>query len=291
MTPPPDAPSPRRQRHSRLAVAALVAIPVAVASTTGAAAGLWAPDPVAAGAPTVSEAPSRASVDDAQVTTAAVSGGDASWDLSGMMPRISVSLPPNPSPSPAPTAPTGAAGDGSAGGVPPEAAEGDASAGPGSAPDAEVLPEAAKPAPSARSRDEYCASPDGAAGASSAQSMLSAANVERARIGAAPLSWSTTLASAAMAWSSSMAAQDSATAATMDALAHNPSRPAGGENVAVSYSSAGQSQGAAAASAHSGWVFSFGHCMNMLNPQYAVMGAGMAVTDDGTTWYSTANFQ
>ncbi|WP_061961609.1 CAP domain-containing protein [Demequina flava] len=219
-----------------------------------------------------------------------------SVDFAAKTPDVTVSLPPEPSPEPVAPAPEVSGSHGGSTGSPSSSGSGSGSSG-GSAQSGGTssggtdTPSKPAPAPAKQTPADFCASPSVSTGASSAQGLLSAANAERARLGIRGLSWSGSLASAAQSWSQSMAAKDSATDATIDALAHNPSRPAGGENVAVSYSSAGQSQGAAAATAHSGWVKSYGHCMNMLNPAYSVMGAGMASTDDGTTWYSTANFQ
>jgi uncharacterized protein YkwD len=149
----------------------------------------------------------------------------------------------------------------------------------------------AEPKPSA-SYTSYCAAPATPYSASSndIKALLTAANKERARIGAGSLSWSSSLASAAQSWSSSMASKDDKTDAPYDALAHNPNRP-GGENVAVSYSDAGMSKSRAMGKAHSRWMYSNGHCLNIMNPSYSSMGAGTAQTADGTTWYTTANFR
>ncbi|SEJ38098.1 CAP domain-containing protein [Demequina mangrovi] len=136
----------------------------------------------------------------------------------------------------------------------------------------------------------YCANPQSPSGASSVSGLLSAANAERAKAGIAPLSWSGSLASAATSWSQSMAAKDSSTEALADALAHNPSRP-GAENVGVVYRSTGMSESTAMNKLHVNWVYSSGHCANLMNPAYTQMGAGAAVTDDGTTWYATENFR
>ncbi|WP_062387665.1 CAP domain-containing protein [Demequina iriomotensis] len=136
----------------------------------------------------------------------------------------------------------------------------------------------------------YCANPQAPSGASSVSGLLSAANAERAKAGIAPLIWSSALASAATSWSQSMAAKDSSTEALADALAHNPSRP-GAENVGVTYRSTGISESAAMNKLHVNWVYSYGHCTNLMNPAYTQFGAGSAVTSDGTTWYATENFR
>lgn len=74
------------------------------------------------------------------------------------------------------------------------------------------------------------------------------------------------------------------------ALAHNPNRP-GAENVGATGSSAGMSTGTAAGKVHSGWMYSNGHCRNVMNPAYSSMGAGAATTSNGNTVYITANFR
>ncbi|WP_082104312.1 CAP domain-containing protein [Demequina soli] len=136
----------------------------------------------------------------------------------------------------------------------------------------------------------YCAHPQAPSSTSSVSGLLSAVNAERAKAGIAPLSWSGSLASAAASWSRTMAAQDSATSAPADALAHNPNRP-GAENVGVIYRSTGMTEGSAMGKLHVNWVYSAGHCGNLMNPAYTQMGAGAAVTDDGTTWYATEEFR
>ncbi|MDN4483553.1 CAP domain-containing protein [Demequina lignilytica] len=137
----------------------------------------------------------------------------------------------------------------------------------------------------------YCDSPASPTGASSARGLLAAANAERARLGIAPLAWSGDLAAAAESWSAQMARDDESTSGMADALAHNPASPGRAENVGVTASSAGISQARAASTLATGWMRSPGHCRNIMNPAYAVMGAGLAVTSDGTTWYGTENFR
>jgi len=147
-------------------------------------------------------------------------------------------------------------------------------------------------APTLTDAASWCASKPGAsAGATAdASSLMAAANVERARLGYAALSWSGDLAAAATGWSQAMAAADDTTEKIGDALAHNPNRPAGGENVAMNYSSAGRDGGTAASIAHSGWMGSTGHCENIMNPRWTTMGAGGAQAATGA-WYFTENFQ
>lgn len=128
----------------------------------------------------------------------------------------------------------------------------------------------------------YCASPAAPVGASSARGLLDAANRERARLGIAPLGWSESLAAAARSWSATMAERGS--------LAHS----SGGwsaENVGFASSSSGSSEGRAASIMHAGWVRSSGHCRNLMNPAYSVMGAGLASSGGGTTWYGTQQFR
>jgi uncharacterized protein YkwD len=138
----------------------------------------------------------------------------------------------------------------------------------------------------------FCAAGGGqTAEAWSLDGLLAAANAERARFGIGGLSWSGGLGSAAQGWASQLAANDDATSYAHDAIAHNPNRPRGGENVAMGYRASGLDQGSALNRAHIGWMRSNSHCTNLLNPKWSVMGAGTAVTADGTTWYTVVNFQ
>ncbi|MCB2412797.1 CAP domain-containing protein [Demequina sp. TTPB684] len=121
------------------------------------------------------------------------------------------------------------------------------------------------------------------ASASSVSGLLQAANAERARWGLSALSWNSSLASSAVTWSESQAASGT--------LSHGMAPSPGGQNVAYRYSSAGQSEAAAAAWAHPAWMASSGHCKNILNASWSTMGAGAASVDGGNTWYLTANFQ
>lgn len=139
---------------------------------------------------------------------------------------------------------------------------------------------------------DFCAAGGGeSTSASSLDGLLAAANAERARFGYGALSWSGSLASAAQGWANQLVANDEATDAPHDAIAHNPNRPRGGENVAMSYKSKGLDSARAIDRAHVGWMRSNGHCKNLLNPKWTVMGAGTAQTADGTTWYTVANYQ
>lgn len=138
----------------------------------------------------------------------------------------------------------------------------------------------------------FCAAGGGqSAEAWSLDGLLAAANAERARFGIGGLSWSGGLASTAQGWANQLAANDDATPYAHDAIAHNPNRPRGGENVAMGYRASGLEQGSALNRAHIGWMRSNGHCTNLLNPKWSVMGAGTASTADGTTWYTVVNFQ
>jgi uncharacterized protein YkwD len=138
---------------------------------------------------------------------------------------------------------------------------------------------------------EFCAAGGGASVlASSVEGLLGAVNAERARFGYGALSWSGGLASAAQGWAWQLAANDDATPTLGDAIAHNPNRPRGGENVAMSFNGSGLGQAAAVERAHVGWMQSYGHCKNMLNPAWTTMGAGAGQTADGTTWYTVANY-
>lgn len=149
----------------------------------------------------------------------------------------------------------------------------------------------AKKTSTTTSYKSYCASPKKPVYAgSSAKSLLAATNKERAHIGARSLSWSSSLASAAQKWSNTMLAKDLKTDKLIDGLSHNPNRP-GAENVAVVYNSAGYSASNAISRMHRNWVYSYGHCLNLMNPAYSTMGAGVAHSSDGTTWYATENFR
>jgi uncharacterized protein YkwD len=90
-----------------------------------------------------------------------------------------------------------------------------------------------------------------------------------------------------------MADADHATPGTLgDALAHGMVPYPGGQNVAMNYRvpepfySTTQSMNIA----HTGWVYSYGHCTDLLYPGWTVMGAGAAMSPEGV-WYWTENFQ
>lgn len=187
-------------------------------------------------------------------------------DLATLVPQIEVSLPPPPPPPP----PASSGGKGKKG-------------------------NSSSPSQVAASGGTYAQWCDGGGGSSASAStldgLLAAANAERARWGFGALSWSSSLASVAQGWSESMAAAyDPGSPGT--AMTHNPHRPSGGENVGVSWTTGGSmSQGSALSRMQSGWMTSAGHCKNILNPKWTVMGAGAAQSSDGRAWYATVNFQ
>lgn len=301
MTETQEVLDPRRPRRRAVGVFLLGMIPLAVAGTAGVAAGELIPSP--------EPAPVALAVDDStdepspapDVTAGIVAPGAVrNVDVAASVQQIKVTVPePEPVETVAPVVKKAA--------TTPQAKPAKASA---------PKPAAKKPSatkkttsqkssgsttttkkatteskPAGQTFKQYCSSPKSPFGASGgAKALMAAANKERARIGIAPLTWNSSLASAASSWSQSMATKDGKTAATMDALAHNPNRP-GAENVAVSSSSGGVSEGAAHNRAHSGWMYSNGHCLNLMNPAYTQMGAGSAATPDGTTRYTTANYR
>ncbi|WP_430868394.1 CAP domain-containing protein [Demequina aurantiaca] len=267
MTEQQDVTSPtRRRRHGNTIL--LGTIPVAVALTALLTSGTWASTPdesqLADGAPTggiaaPAPAPMPSIVAPGTVADAAV-----------VTQKITVTLPPKPVVVAAPAAAASTSSNNST---------------------STAKKSTGSSTSSSASFQSYCANPQGPYSASGGvQSLLSAANKERARIGIKPLSWSSSLAGSATSWSKTMAAKDSKTSGNADALSHNPNRP-GAENVAVSYVSTGLSQSGAVSRAHPNWMYSNGHCLNIMNPAYSTMGAGMAATSDGKTWYTTANFR
>ncbi|WP_291383536.1 CAP domain-containing protein [Demequina sp.] len=138
----------------------------------------------------------------------------------------------------------------------------------------------------------FCNAGGGAsATASTVNGLLAAANAERARFGFRALSWSGPLAGAAQSWSESMASKYNP-ASPGGALTHGNTPSSGGQNVAAAWTTGGSmSQSSAIGRAHSGWMASSGHCKNILNPNWSVMGAGSAPSFDGKAWYTTANYQ
>jgi len=145
---------------------------------------------------------------------------------------------------------------------------------------------------STKTYKQYCANPNPvSASGSTGKALLTAVNKERAKLGIKPLKWSSSMASVATSWSKTMVKNDAKTASTLlDGLAHNPNRP-GAENVAAVYSSGGYSAATAVKKMHANLVRSNGHCLNLMNPAYSSMGAGVAHSSDNTTWYATENFR
>lgn len=259
MTEPQDVLEHTRPRRRHAPALLLGGLPVAIASTALVGAFTYAPGPPVPApvpsSPAVAEAPTF------RATVAAIAAPDVEVDLADSTPRITVKVPPPPEPA-APAASNGRRT--SSGGT--------------------------TQASSSRGFAAYCASPSSPAVATSVEGLLGAANAERARLGYAPLSWSGSLASAATAWSQHLAAADEQTSEIADQLAHNPHRP-GAENVAMVYRSTGYARSTAIAKMHVNWMYSPGHCANIMNPAYTQMGAGAASTSDGTTWYATENFR
>ncbi|MFW7413792.1 CAP domain-containing protein [Demequina sp. SO4-18] len=272
----------RRRRPLRAFL--LAAVPLLIAAAGGAAAAQIAPESVTqpASLPVDEAVQEVAIVETRSDVLAAVVAPEVDDDAAAAIPQIDVSFAPEPEPLPAPAA---AANGGSTTGPAPSRSGTSGSSsngsGSGSAP-------ASQPA-AQQSPDAYCAAPSSPYSAGgSVKGLLTAANKERARIGLGSMSWSGSLASAATSWSQSMASRDEA--GNGSALAHNPNRP-GGENVAVSGSSGGMSVGAALNKAHVGWMYSGGHCRNVMNPGYSTMGAGSASTANGNAVYTTANYR
>ena len=145
---------------------------------------------------------------------------------------------------------------------------------------------------SSRSYKQFCSNPSNpvTTSGSTGRSLLNAVNRERAKLGISAMSWSSSMASVATSWSKHMVAVDKKRSGLINGLAHNPDRP-GAENVAVVYSSAGYSGGVAVNKMHKNLVYSEGHCLNLMNPNYHSMGAGVASFGEGKTWYSTENFR
>ena len=297
MTETQEVLDPRRPRRRAIHVFLLGMIPLAAAATAGAAAGEYLPSPEPT--PVNLAVEDTSGVDETpepDVTAGIVAPGSVeSVDVAATVQAIKVTVP-EPEPvveAPAPVAKQASTGTQKAPAPATKATK---------ATKATTKQTTAKQTTTEKSTEsttkssgttfkQYCSSPKSPYSASGgAKALMAAANKERARIGIAPLTWSSSLASAATSWSQSMATKDGKTDATMDALAHNPNRP-GAENVAVSSSTGGVSESAAHNRAHSGWMYSNGHCLNLMNPAYTQMGAGSAATPDGTTRYTTANYR
>ncbi|WP_062136222.1 CAP domain-containing protein [Demequina aestuarii] len=272
-----ESPGDERRGRRPLTAFLLASVPLVLAGVGGTVAANLAPDTITtpATAPVEESAQEVAAVERTTDVLPAVVAPQIAADTT-TVPQISVSFAPEPEPAPAPVARSGA---GRSGGGSSSTGSGSTAASSGSA---------SKPAPRQTS-DSYCASPSSPYSAGgSVKGLLTAANKERARIGVGAMSWSGSLASAANSWSQAMAGRDDSGSGS--ALAHNPNRP-GAENVAVSGSSGGMSMGTAINKAHAGWMYSGGHCRNIMNPSYSTMGAGAASTANGNAVYTTANFR
>ncbi|WP_084079067.1 CAP domain-containing protein [Demequina sp. NBRC 110057] len=301
MTETQDVLAPTRPRRSAAAIVLLGMIPLAVAGTAGVAAATWLPGEQP-GPVVVSKTDHLDGTPAPDITSALVAPGSLKdVDLAASVQAIKVTVPEPVETKPAVTV-TAQQTTKAATATPDKKARAGNEATtkkattkkPSSPQKSSQSTEAAQKTSSSGSGktfQQYCSSPQSPAAASGgAKGLMAAANKERARLGIAPLSWNGSLASAATSWSTSMAQKDSGTSAPMDALAHNPNRP-GAENVAVSHASGGMGEGSAVSRAHSGWMYSNGHCLNLMNPAYTQMGAGTAKTSDGTTWYTTANYR
>lgn len=288
MTEQQDVLSPkRRRRHGNTIL--LGSIPVAVALTALLTAGTWA----AAPQPSQQADGPTAQVSAPEPMPRIVAAGTIA-DATVASPGIKVVLPPPPpveTARPAAQPASASAGNKSATAKKSTGTAKKSTAKKSTPKKSTAKKKSAKKQPAKANFKAYCANPKGPYSASGgAKALLSAANKERARLGIKKMSWSSSLAGAATKWSSAMAKKDDGTGANADALAHNPHRP-GAENVAVSYVSNGLSQGGAIARAHKNWMYSNGHCLNIMNPAYSTMGAGAVSTSDGKTWYTTANFR
>lgn len=277
----------RRRRHGNTIL--LGSIPVAVAITALLTAGTWASVPASSTlADSANTAPIPAPADTAPSQPSIVAPGSVA-DAAVTIPLVTVVLPPPP--PPVVKAPVAKSSPYKSTAAAKQTTTAKKSTANKSAPKKSTPKKQSSKKSSQPSFQSFCRGASANSGASGGpKALLSAANNERARLGIKKLSWSSSLAGSATKWSKSMAAKDSKSGAPHDALAHNPNRP-GAENVAMSYGSNGQSQGNAISRAHSGWMKSEGHCLNLMNPAYSTMGAGAAATSDGTTWYTTANFR
>ncbi|WP_084105910.1 CAP domain-containing protein [Demequina sp. NBRC 110056] len=287
MTPEQDVLENGRPKRRTLGVLLLGMVPLAVAGTAGFAASELVPEPertsVALTEPALVIEP--AATDIAPVIAP---GSATEVDLAAEISPITVTLPPPPEPEPEPVV----AKRSTAGAAKATTAPATKKAGSSAKKSTTAKSGGSKSSSSSGSKQSaqsYCSAPSSPYGAGgSVKGLLTAANKERARIGAGAMSWSGSLASAATSWSKAMASKDGA--GNGSALAHNPNRP-GAENVAVSSSSGGVGVGTAVNRAHTNWMYSNGHCRNIMNPAYSQMGAGAAATGNGNAVYTTANFR
>lgn len=251
----------REASHARHWGLTLAVLPLLVAGTALAGSGYWAGPAVAEQSTVDIASPAQPTV--AHFDTIRAPGSVADLDPAASIQSIAVTYPP---PPPAPVAATSQSG-----GAPPSSTGG---------------------ASSSEDFTSFC--PVGANASTSsanASAMLSLVNTERARLGIGALSWSDSLASASQSWAQAMADKDDASEDELgDALAHNPNRPSGGENVGVTYSSKGRSASQAMSVVHANFMLSNGHCENLMNPAWTRMGAGVVQADNGV-WYIGQNFQ
>jgi uncharacterized protein YkwD len=89
-------------------------------------------------------------------------------------------------------------------------------------------------------------------------------------------------------------ADDATPGVPADALAHGMVPSPGGQNVGVNYRSPTwwtitQSMNVVHGSGF-GWMYSYGHCKNILRPSFTKMGAAGVQSAEGV-WYWTQNFQ
>ncbi|WNM27871.1 CAP domain-containing protein [Demequina capsici] len=251
----------RREPRRRWYWAVLAGLlPLAVVGTSVSAAASWIPADVSAAPDTAQSAPSS-------VATASVKaeGSVENADISSSIPAIEVSRSPEPVPEPvAPVTTTKKSTKKSTSKSSGSTSSSTSSSG----------------AASAQSYTDYCSNPASPYSAgSSAKSLLTAANKERARLGLNSLGWSGSLANAAQSWSQTML--------DTDTLSHSGR---GQENVGYTYNSLGLSLASGITIIHQAWMHSYGHCTNIMYPGYSVMGAGAVQSGDGTTVYATENF-
>mgnify|MGYP000333174633 CR=1 FL=1 len=270
-----------RPRRRILGVFLLGMVPLVVAGTAGAAAAGFTPEPQATTVALIERVPAQPAVD-SELAPVTAAGNVDDVDTTADVPQISISVEPEPEPvAAAPSSGSNASGAKASGSTATSSGSTQKSTGSSSG--------STTSASSTQTAQAYCSSPSSPYAASgSPKALLTAANKERARIGARALSWSGSLASAATSWSQTLAGRD--TQGDGSALAHNPNRP-GAENVAMAGSSGGMSVGTAVAKAHSGWMYSYGHCVNVMNPAFSSMGAGSATNPTGTVVYTTANYR
>ncbi len=251
----------RREPRRRWYWAALAGmVPLAIVGTSVSAAATWLPEGSTAAPVDDSATPSTVATSEVKAE-----GSVEDADIASSIPEVEVSKSPEPEPVVPVTTSTNRSSSSSS------------SSGSGTSSSSSSKSGSSK---SSVSYTQYCASPSSPYSAgSSAKSLLTAANKERARLGLRSLGWSGSLASSAQSWSEQMAKTTT--------LAHSGR---GQENVGYTYNSGGISVGSGLTIIHKAWMRSYGHCTNIMYPGYSVMGAGVARTADGTAVYSTENF-